>query len=111
EIELCPSLERMVVAAGTLELHAEKRLADRLAGVLRLIAVLVEIHWRAVVDAVPLGLEQCAHPLVVRLILLELFFQPADDALPAIGFISRWIPAKENLVPHFRLMPGIPRVR
>ena len=99
----------MIVAAGTLELYAEKGLRNRFNGVFRSAAPLSEVH-RAVLVAVAFRLEQFANPFIVRAVFLEAGAKPGLEARTAIGLVTRRVATEEEQVPDVALMPGEARV-
>src|SRR5262245_18047028 len=70
EVVLPPDFERVVVALGTFEPHAQEQLADHRRDLVRLTAVTKD-DGRAVAEGATLGGEQFADELVVRLVLAE----------------------------------------
>src|SRR5262245_2537891 len=75
EIGLLPFVEGMVVAAGAMDLRAEKDAADRLRGIFGPGSILGVEHGRAVIGGA-VGQQQFASPAVVGLILGKLVAQP-----------------------------------
>src|SRR5262245_165858 len=99
----------MVMASGALKLNAEKRLTDRLAGVLRGVSVLNVVQG-PVVNTVPLGLQQLTHPGIIGDVLLEPAPQPGLEAVADAGVVARRVAAEQNHVPNIGLVLGETRI-
>src|SRR5262249_33222010 len=78
----------VVVAAGTVQLHAKERLADGLRGVLWGIAILNVVEG-AVLYAVPFRLEQFPGLDIVGNVLLEARLHPGLETLALVGVVPR----------------------
>src|SRR5262249_36760566 len=96
EVLLRPFFEGVIVAAGALQLRAEKHPADLHSRVLRRAAELRQIGLAPFL----LREQQLAHPLVVGDVLLKLASQPLFERLAAVEQVAAARPpAEESEVP------------
>ena len=83
-IVLSPALERVIVALGALDSHAEEKLGGRLDGRLRVAADPIVVR-RGIAKRRALGGQQGADKLVHRNVAFERFANPAMEGISPLG--------------------------